>query len=66
MSTPSAWRFDTPNGVESAVRTLGRLPQQTLITVHDAATVSWQPGAKKPKTRQLHDLTGAGALGGAF
>jgi uncharacterized membrane protein len=66
MSTPSAWRFDTPNGAESAVRTLGRLPQQTLITVHDAATVSWQPGAKKPKTRQLHDLTGAGALGGAF
>jgi uncharacterized membrane protein len=66
MSTLSVWRFDTPDGAESAVRTLGRLPQQKLITVHDAATVSWQPGAKKPKTRQLHDLTGAGALGGAF
>ena len=23
-------------------------------------------GQKKPKTRQLHNLTGAGALGGAF
>jgi uncharacterized membrane protein len=34
--------------------------------VSDAATVSWREGAKKPKTRQLQDLTGAGALGGAF
>jgi len=28
--------------------------------------VSWQNGAKKPKTRQLRNLAGAGALGGAF
>jgi uncharacterized membrane protein len=66
MSTLSVWRFDTPDGAENAVSTLGSLSQQKLITVHDAATVSWQPGAKKPKTRQLQDLTGAGALGGAF
>ena len=42
------------------------LAKQQLITVVDAATVSWPSGAKKPKTRQLHSLTGAGALGGAF
>ena len=36
------------------------------MTVEDAATVSWPSGAKKPKTRQLHSLTGAGALGGMF
>ena len=30
------------------------------------ATVSWPAGKKKPKTRQLNNLAGAGALGGAF
>ena len=66
MSTLSVWRFDTPDGAEDAVATLRSLDQQRLITVLDAATVSWQPGARKPKTRQLHDITGSGALGGAF
>jgi uncharacterized membrane protein len=60
------WRFDTPDGAENAVATLQDLDQQRLITVHDAATVSWPPGATKPRTRQLADLTGSGALGGAF
>jgi uncharacterized membrane protein len=64
MSTLSVWRFDTPDGAENAVSTLGRLSQQKLITVHDAATVSWPPDRKKPRTRQLQDLTGA--LGGGF
>ena len=66
MSTLSVWRFDTPDGAENAVRVLGDLQQQQLITVHDAATVSWPVGARKPKTRQLQNLAGAGALGGAF
>ena len=66
MSTLSVWRFDTPDGAENAVNTLDELSQRELITVHDAATVSWQPGAVKPETRQLQDLTGAGALGGAL
>jgi len=34
--------------------------------VLDGAVVSWPPDEKKPKTRQLHSTTGAGALGGAF
>jgi uncharacterized membrane protein len=66
MSTLSVWRFDTPDGAEKAVGTLTGLAQQQLITVHDAATVSWPPDARKPRTRHLKDLTGAGALGGAF
>jgi uncharacterized membrane protein len=66
MSTLSVWRFDTPEGADNAVTTLERLSRQQLISVHDAATVSWQNGAKKPKTRQLRNLAGAGALGGAF
>jgi uncharacterized membrane protein len=66
MSTLSVWRFDTPDGANAAVSTLEGLAKQHLITVHDAATVSWAAGAKKPRTRQLNDLAGAGALGGAF
>ena len=66
MSTLSVWRFDTPDGAQKAVDTLQTLSTQQLITVHDAATVSWPTGAKKPKTRHLNDMTGAGALGGAF
>ena len=66
MSTLSVWRFDTPDGAEKAVSTLEGLSRQQLITIHDAATVSWQPNAKKPRTRQLHNLAGSGALGGAF
>ena len=42
------------------------LQKQYLITILDAAVVTWPEGAKKPKTRQLHDLAGAGALNGAF
>jgi uncharacterized membrane protein len=66
MSTLSVWRFDTPDGAGNAVNTLENLATQQLIAVHDAATVSWPTGAKKPKTRQLNNLAGAGALGGAF
>jgi uncharacterized membrane protein len=66
MSTLSVWRFDDPDAADKAVSTLQDLVRQQLISVHDAATVSWPVGARKPRTRQLHDLAGAGALGGAF
>jgi uncharacterized membrane protein len=66
MQRLTVWRFDTPSGADDAVKTLQSLTRQELITVHDAAVVSWAADAKKPKTRQLHNLAGAGALGGAF
>src|SRR5215213_5853414 len=37
-----------------------------MITLEDAAVVSWPQGNKKPTTRQLLSMAGAGALGGAF
>jgi uncharacterized membrane protein len=37
-----------------------------MITLHDAAIVSWPEGKKKPKTEQLTSMTGVGALSGAF
>jgi uncharacterized membrane protein len=66
MATLTVWKFDTPEGAERASETLADLQKQELITVHDAAIVSWAAGKKKPKTRQLSGLAGAGALGGAF
>ena len=66
MATLSGWRFDTAPGADEAIATLERLASQRLIAVHDAATVSWPPNAKRPKTRHLSNLAGAGALGGAF
>ena len=37
-----------------------------MITLEDAAVLSWPQGNKKPTTRQLHSMGGSGALGGAF
>ena len=66
MATFTVWRFDSAGGAERAVTTLQNLQSQELIKVHDAAVVRWPEGRKKPKTRQLHSLAGAGALGSAF
>lgn len=66
MATLTVWKFDSPGGADNAVETLRSLEKQELITVHDAATVSWPADAKKPHTRQLNDMVGSGALGGMF
>lgn len=66
MATLTVWRFPTPYGAEQAEHTLETLAKQELIKIHDAAVVTWPEGAKKPKTRQLNNLTGAGAMGGMF
>ncbi|AKB78161.1 putative membrane protein [Methanosarcina horonobensis HB-1 = JCM 15518] len=42
------------------------LSKKQLITLRDAAIVSWPEGKKKPKTKQLTSMTGVGALSGAF
>ena len=66
MATLTIWRFSTADGAVRAADTLAELAKQQLITVHDAAVVSWEEDKRKPKTRQLHSLAGRGALGGAF
>ena len=66
MATLTVWEFPTALGAERAESIVQQLQKQELITVHDAAVVSWPEGAKKPKTRQLHNLAASGGLGGAF
>ncbi len=66
MATLTVWKFDAPEKAQQALDLLAGLSKQRLIEVVDAAIVSWPAGAKKPKTRHMTDLTGAGALDGAF
>lgn len=66
QATLTVWKFHTPGGAEQAARSLQRLSKEKVITLHDAATVSWEEGKKKPKTHQLFSTAGAGALGGSF
>ena len=66
MATMTAFKFATPDGAEQMLNLIEELDKAQLITLQDAATVSWPEGQKKPKTHQLVGLTGAGALSGAF
>lgn len=66
MPTLTAWKFPTVTGAEDALATLERLQKEELIKVDDGAVVTWPEGRSKPKTRQMHNLTGIGALGGSF
>jgi uncharacterized membrane protein len=66
MSTLTVWKFASWDGANQAIATLEALAKQDLIKIHDAASVSWQPEKRRPKTRQLRSLTGVGAIGGMF
>jgi uncharacterized membrane protein len=66
MATLTVWMFDDPAGADQAERTLASLSKQNLITIHDAATVNWPPDRNRPRTRQIENLTGTGALSGSF
>ena len=62
MATISALKFPTPEGAEEALQTVQSLARDHLIELHDAAIVTWKPGKKRPKTKQLTNLAGAGAV----
>ena len=66
MATLVVFKFPTAEGAQTMLSTLASLQKQQLIQIQDGAILTWPAGAKKPKTKQLSDMTGAGALGGAF
>ncbi len=67
MANLTVWKFNTVDGADKAIAKLVELQKQHLIEIVDAATVVWQPGKKKPRTRQASDaLKAAGTLDGAF
>ncbi len=66
MATLTVLKFETADGADKALEVVKDLNKQNLLNLHDAAIVTWPQGKKKPKTKRLHDLAGAGALSGAF
>ncbi len=66
MATISVLKFHTSDGAGQALTTVKSLAKQQLLTLQDAAIVTWPEGKKKPKTEQLQSMAGVGALGGAF
>jgi uncharacterized membrane protein len=66
MATITVLKFSTADGAQQALGTVESLGKQHLINLHDAAIVTWPEGKKKPKTKQVANLPGIGALDGAF
>ena len=66
MATLSVLKFNDLNGADRVLIALQGLQERQMITLEDAAVVSWPQGKKKPSTRQLHSTAGAGAGWGAF
>ena len=66
MATLTVLKFENAEGAEKALHVVEDLSKRQLINLHDAAIVTWPEGKKKPKTKQLHNLAGAGVLNGAF
>ena len=66
MATLVVFKFPTADGAQTMLYTLEGLQKQQLIQINDGAILTWPAGASKPKTKQLANMTGIGALGGAF
>ena len=64
MATLTVVKFDDPAGAARVLEALQDMHGRQMITLEDAAVVSWPPGNKKP----LMPKQGVGqmALGGAF
>ena len=66
LATLSVLKFNDPSGADRVLLALQGMQERQLITLQDAAVVSWPADRKKPQTRQLSSMGAAGALGGAF
>ena len=66
MATLSVLKFNDPGGADRVLIALQGMQEREMITLEDAAVVSWPQGKKKPTTRQLHSTAGGGATYGAL
>jgi uncharacterized membrane protein len=64
VATLSVLKFNDPYGADRVMVALQGMQERQLITLEDAAVVSWPQGNRKPTTRQLHSTAGAGAGAG--
>jgi uncharacterized membrane protein len=66
MATLTVFKFSTPEGAAQMQDKVLSLQKMELIKVQDAAIVTWPVGKKSPKTKQLVNMAGMGAMQGAF
>ena len=66
MTTLSVWRYDTPLGADAAEVRLKAVQEQGALTVLDAITVAWMPGAHQPRVGHLRHATSAAAGKGSM
>jgi uncharacterized membrane protein len=66
MTTLTALKFNTPEGASQMLEKIQSLQKMELIKIADAAIVTWPAGKDKPKTKQLVNTAGLGAMQGAF
>src|SRR5688572_21457076 len=66
MATLTALKFSTPEGAQQTATLLTDLQKQELLSVVDAAVVSWPVDINIRRIRQLRHLAGPGAPAGAF
>ncbi len=66
MATLTVLKFPTVDGAEKMLSKIQSLQKAELIKIQDAAIVTWPVGKKSPKTKQLVNMAGMGAMQGAF
>ena len=66
MATLTVFKFATPEGAGQMLEKVQSIQKMELIKIQDAAIVTWQQGQKAPKTKQLVNMAGMGAMQGAF
>jgi uncharacterized membrane protein len=66
MATLTVFKFSSPGGAEEMLSKVQSMQKAVLIKIQDAAIVTWPEGKKSPKTKQLVNLAGVGAMQGAF
>ena len=66
LATLSVLKFEDPYGADRVLIALQGLQERQMITLQDAAVVSWPEGNNKPKASQLHGASDVGAISDAF
>jgi uncharacterized membrane protein len=66
MATLTVLKFPTVDGAEKMLAKIQSLQKAELIKIQDAAMVTWPVGKQSPKTKQLVNMAGLGAMQGAF
>lgn len=63
--TLTVWIYDSALGAAAGEVRLKNLRERNALTVHDAITVSWMPGAHQPRIGHLRHETSAAAARGS-